>query len=69
MPVMPELDIELCDGCGLCLAACHGDGIVPAAGKVNIVETESCDFCGVCEWVCPRGAISCKYVIHPEDQA
>ena len=63
MPVMPELDLELCDGCGLCIAACHGGGIVMADGKVKIVETESCDFCGVCEAVCPRYAIKCAYII------
>ena len=63
MLVMPELDFELCNGCGLCVAACHGGGIVPEGGKVRIVETENCDFCGVCEAVCLHGAIKCSYII------
>lgn len=63
MIVMPKLDVLLCDGCGLCIAACHGGGIVAADGKVIIVETENCDFCAVCEAVCPQGAIKCAYVI------
>jgi len=63
MPVMPELDIELCTGCGLCVAACHGGGIIQHKGKVKIVETENCDFCGVCEAVCPQFAIKCIFCI------
>ena len=63
MMVMPELDIELCDGCGLCIIACHGGGIVWKESKVSIIETGTCDYCGVCEMVCPRGAIKCFYVI------
>ncbi len=67
MTVMPELDPELCDGCSLCVAACHGGGIVLEDGKVTIVETENCDFCGVCEAVCLQGAIKCSYIILSED--
>ncbi len=63
MVVAPELNIELCDGCGLCVVACHGGGIVAEEGKVAIIEIENCDFCGVCEAVCPRGAIACAYII------
>lgn len=67
MTVMPELYLERCDGCGRCVAACHGGGVVLDNGRVKIVETESCDFCAVCEAVCPRGAIRCAYVIVLDD--
>ena len=63
MAVMPELYLELCNGCGLCVAACHGGGIILAEGKVRIVETANCDFCAVCEAVCTQGAIKCSYTI------
>lgn len=63
MTVMPELDPELCDGCGLCIVACYGGAIVREEGKVRIVETENCGFCGVCEAVCPQYAIRCAYSI------
>lgn len=63
MTVMPELDFKLCDGCGLCVVACHGEGIVWEEGRVRIIETENCDFCGVCEIVCPQYAIKCSYII------
>jgi Pyruvate/2-oxoacid:ferredoxin oxidoreductase delta subunit len=65
MVVRPEIDEALCDGCGLCVVACHGGGIVLEEGKARIVETEICDFCGVCEAVCTEGAIKCIYVIAP----
>jgi len=63
MPVMPEIDLDLCDGCGLCVVACHGGGIIQERGRVRIEVTESCDYCGVCEAVCSRQAITCTYII------
>ena len=65
MTVMPELDVDLCNGCGLCIAACHGGAIIQIEAKVKIIETENCDFCSVCEAVCPQGAIKCAYIITP----
>ncbi len=65
MTVMPELNLELCDGCGLCVAACYGGAIIQVEGKVRIIETENCGFCGVCEMVCSHGAIKCLYIIVP----
>ncbi|MBI2829640.1 MAG: 4Fe-4S binding protein [Chloroflexi bacterium] len=63
MKVMPDLDTELCNGCGLCLIACHGGGVVREGDKVKIIATSACDYCGVCEAVCPQGAICCAYSI------
>ena len=34
MKMMPELDISLCDGCGLCVIACHGGSIIKDGDKV-----------------------------------
>lgn len=63
MPVMPTIKEEFCKGCGLCMLACPGGGIVKADGKVKVMETENCDYCGVCEWVCPNLAMRCEYII------
>lgn len=68
MAIMPELDPELCDGCGLCIAACHSGAIIKAEGKVRIAESENCDFCGVCEAVCCQYAIKCTYIITAPDE-
>ena len=63
MTVMPELDYELCTGCGSCSVACHGGAITEHEGKVRILETQNCDYCGLCEVVCPHRAINCWYVV------
>lgn len=61
--MMPEMVSERCDGCGLCVAACHGGGIIKEKGVIKIVPTASCDYCAVCEAVCPNYAIRCTYCI------
>jgi MinD superfamily P-loop ATPase len=68
MPVMPRYVEELCVGCGLCLIACHGGGIVKDGDKIRIIETENCDYCGLCEAVCPNYAIRCEYTIVLEEE-
>lgn len=67
MVIMPEVDPKWCDGCGLCLIACHGGAIAEHEGRVRIVETPECDYCGVCEVVCPRGAIKCAHIVASEE--
>ena len=66
--VIPELDIELCNGCGLCVIACHAGGLVLKNDKVTIIESVQCDYCGVCEAVCLQGAIKCTYIIVSSDE-
>ncbi len=60
---MPVVDVEKCDGCGLCVEACHCNAIIIVEGKAVIIETRLCGWCTVCEAVCPLGALSCPYEI------
>ncbi len=59
--VRPQIDLEKCDGCGLCTSICGGWVLVD--GVVIIEETIDCDWCTLCEVICPRGAIRCSFEI------
>ena len=51
------IDEELCDGCGLCVPACHEGAIRIVNGKAKLVADRLCDGLGACLGHCPQGAI------------
>lgn len=51
------IDEELCDGCGLCIPACHEGALRIVDGKARLVSDRLCDGLGACLGHCPRGAI------------
>ena len=68
MRIMPEIIIEKCNGCGLCVAVCHCNAFTVADDTVEVVEVENCQYCTECEAVCPTGAITCAYeIVFEED--
>ena len=52
------IDQELCNGCGLCVSACHEGAIRLIDGKARLIRDDYCDGLGNCLPVCPTGAIS-----------
>ena len=48
----------LCNGCGLCAAACHEGAIGMINGKARLLREDYCDGLGDCLPACPTGAIS-----------
>lgn len=52
------IDEEKCDGCGLCVPACHEGAIQIADGKARLVEDRLCDGLGDCLGRCPQHAIT-----------
>lgn len=53
-----EIDKNLCDGCGICVDACHEGAIGLVDGKAHLLRDDYCDGLGDCLPVCPTGAIS-----------
>jgi ferredoxin len=53
-----RIDEELCDGCGLCVSACHEDAIALVDNKAKLLRDDYCDGLGNCLPVCPTGAIT-----------
>ena len=53
-----KIDKEKCDGCGLCMEACHEGAIALVDGKAELVREDFCDGLGDCLPACPQGAIS-----------
>ncbi len=52
-----RIDEEKCDGCGLCVPACHEGALRIIDGKARLVGENLCDGLGDCLGECPRGAI------------
>ena len=53
-----KIDEDKCDGCGLCVSACHEGAIGLVDGKAKLLSDDYCDGLGDCLPVCPTGAIS-----------
>lgn len=54
---LPEVDEDLCDGCGECSAFCQYGAIV-TFGTVPYISPDLCHGCGGCQLVCPKKAIT-----------
>ena len=53
-----KIDREKCNGCGLCVSACHESAIGMQDGKAVLLRDDYCDGLGNCLPVCPTGAIT-----------
>lgn len=53
-----KIDDEKCNGCGLCVTACHENAISMLNGKAVLLHDDYCDGLGNCLPTCHQGAIS-----------
>ena len=52
------IDSERCNGCGLCVKACHEGVITLKEGKAVVASMDLCDGIGDCLPACPQNAIT-----------
>lgn len=60
---LPEIDLEQCDRCRLCVEHCPVDAVEMRPVGPLIARPEDCTYCTDCEAICPQGAITCAYEI------
>ncbi|MDQ7092384.1 4Fe-4S binding protein [Desulfosporosinus sp. PR] len=53
-----RIDEKLCNGCGLCISACHEEALQLINGKAKLISESYCDGLGNCLPECPTGAIT-----------
>lgn len=53
-----KIDEEKCNGCGICVSACHEGAIGMINGKAKLMRDDYCDGLGDCLPGCPVNAIS-----------
>ncbi len=53
-----EINEGKCNGCGICVKACHEGAIGLVNGKAKLLRDDYCDGLGDCLPECPTGAIS-----------
>ncbi|NLB18122.1 MAG: ferredoxin [Syntrophomonadaceae bacterium] len=61
-----QIDEELCDGCGACIAPCVEGALALIDGKARVINQNFCDGAGVCLGSCPTGALSLVPANEPE---
>lgn len=55
--LLPQFDVEKCDGCRRCVDFCQFHALVYVKDK-PMVFTEVCHSCGGCQIVCPQNAVT-----------
>ncbi len=56
---LPQIDEDLCDGCGECIGLCPTGALKKSGGRVFLDESR-CILCGKCIKHCPAHAVSMK---------
>ena len=61
--LIPNIDLDLCNACGNCVALCPVQAVELVNNKAVVVRPDVCTYCDVCETFCPEGAIGRPFTI------
>ncbi len=61
--VLPQIDLERCNRCGLCVQHCPTGAVEMGEKGPFIARPEDCIYCTECGMLCPTGAITVTYEI------
>jgi MinD superfamily P-loop ATPase len=61
-PVEPDIDSDLCTGCGLCVEKCFTHALA-LRDDVAALDPVACEGCALCSYLCPAEAITMHPVI------
>lgn len=65
-----KIDEKKCNGCGLCVPACHEGALAIVDGKARLIKDSYCDGLGDCLGECPQDAITIEERdVDPYDEA
>ncbi len=61
--VLPQIDLDRCDRCGLCVHHCPTQAVEMGGRGPFIARSLDCTYCTDCEAMCPQVAIICPFEI------
>ncbi|MBI2934614.1 MAG: 4Fe-4S binding protein [Chloroflexi bacterium] len=67
LETIPQVDLEKCDGCGVCVECCPSGATGLVNNRLVIIKPENCTYCTECEASCPQDAIRCPFEIVVEE--
>jgi len=56
-PTSVEIDMEQCNGCGICVEICPLDCLRMDENEKAFLKYDECWYCGSCTLECPKDAI------------
>ena len=64
---IPQIDAGICNGCGLCAAACPHHVLVMQNERAVVAYPAACQYEGQCVQVCPTAAITRHFCLVPNN--
>ena len=61
--VLPEINMQRCDQCGICVEQCPTGAVEMGPRGPFFARPADCTYCALCDAICPQRAITCTYEI------